>query len=89
LNPFEGKIANAGTLTAGRDRTAHATVDFTALGAVVSIESGADPSTIGADRVLSVGQVAPQTPTPSVIDLTPTPIATPSGSSTPVTRTSG
>lgn len=79
LNPFEGKVARAGALDAGHDLTAHAQVDFAALGAVVSIEKSGGAATMSGDWAAKAGQVTPDTPTPSPIDLTPTatPGATP------------
>lgn len=81
VNPFQGKAANVGTLVAGSDRTARAKVDFEALGAVVSIEDSSSPRAMSADWAVKAGQVTPVSPTPSIIDLTPT--VTPNASVTP------
>lgn len=81
VNPVQGKSANVGTLAAGRDHTARARVDFEAVGAVVSIENNPSARTMSADWAIKAGQVTPVTPTPSIIDLTPT--VTPNASVTP------
>ncbi|HEX5416298.1 MAG TPA: hypothetical protein VFZ25_11575 [Chloroflexota bacterium] len=74
VNPDEHQAQNVGEIRSGQHQTAQTTVGFQATGAIVSIESSANVSTMSNTWALKVGQVAPSTPTPTIIGPTPTPL---------------
>lgn len=87
LNPAQHEAVNVGQVPGGRDLTAHASVNFEATGAVVSIEDQPNPARMSNTWALRTGSVLPETPTPSVggapADTTPNAAGTPSADSTP------
>lgn len=83
VNPYQRQTVEAGSVPPGREQTAHATVDFAATGAIVSIEDGVHPASMGGDWALHAGQVTPATPTPDPLRITPTAAVTPGATPTP------
>jgi|GEM_PF-3140839 len=74
LNPNAKKQRNVGEIPGGQNRTAVATVDFEATGAIVSVENSPNVTTMGNVWALKAGQIQPTTPTPTVKGPTPTPL---------------
>lgn len=87
LNPAQHETVDAGQIPGGRNLTAHATVNFEATGAVVSIEDQPNPAQMSHTWALKVGSVTPETPTPSVggpaANGTPSAAGTPNAATTP------
>ena len=74
LNPDANKERNVGQIPGGQNRTAQATVDFQATGAIVSVEDSPNVTTMGHTWALKAGEIQPSTPTPTVTGPTPTPL---------------
>lgn len=74
VNPDENQRQNAGEIKSGQHLTAQTTVNFQATGAIVSIESSPNVTTMSNTWALKAGQITPTTPTPTVVGPTPTPL---------------
>jgi hypothetical protein len=67
LNPDQHQALNAGTVPAGSNLTARASVSFMATGAIVSIEDQPNPVKMSSTWALKVGTISVTTPTPGAI----------------------
>jgi len=74
VNPNEKHEQNAGEIRSGQNMTAQTSVNFQATGAIVSIETSPNVTSMSTTWALKVGQIEPSTPTPTVVGPTPTPL---------------